>query len=347
MEVVRTLQDSQKIEWSNAPDTQRMTELPTVAESPFSKGLSGEDIRTALIMSSNVISSIGIVLTNKWIFQHHNFTFGTLLTVIHFVTTFLGLEVCLRMGMFVKSAIEVRAILGLCASFCGFVVLTNLSLQYNSVGFYQCAKVMTTPTIVAIQMAFYKTEFSKNIKGALAVVCLGVLIATVTDIELNLLGSVIAAAGVLVTSLYQIWVGTKQKELDVDSMQLLYYQAPISAIGLVPFVPLLDDMQKLRNYDWNVAIVRDIVLSCFLAFVVNISIFGIIGRTSPVVYNVVGYVYPWIANHTSHFKTVLVLVLGFVVFHYPIMFKNVTGILITLAGIILYSKFKLEESGRS
>jgi hypothetical protein len=28
-------------------------------------------------------------------------------------------------------------VLPLCLSFCGFVVLTNLSLQYNSVGFYQ------------------------------------------------------------------------------------------------------------------------------------------------------------------------------------------------------------------
>jgi solute carrier family 35 protein E3 len=265
-----------------------MTNLPT-SSMPFGKGLSGEDLKTSVIMASNVVSSIGIVLTNKWIFQHHKFTFGTLLTVVHFITTFGGLEFCRQLGMFQRKPIDIRAILGLCASFCGFVVLTNLSLQYNSVGFYQCAKVMTTPVIVAIQMMFYKTEFSMNIKSALAVVCVGVLIATVTDVELNLVGSIIAVAGVLVTSMYQIWVGTKQKDLDVDSMQLLYYQAPISAFGLLFFVPLLDDMTKLRAYEWNIPVIRDILVSCLLAFVVNISIFGIIGRTSPVVYNVVGY----------------------------------------------------------
>jgi solute carrier family 35 protein E3 len=43
--------------------------------------------------------------------------------------------------------------LALC--FCGFVVLTNLSLENNSVGTYQVAKVMTTPCVLLIQYYYY------------------------------------------------------------------------------------------------------------------------------------------------------------------------------------------------
>jgi len=39
--------------------------------------------------------------------------------------------------MFTPKSLPYTAVLALSVSFCGFVVLTNLSLQMNSVGFYQ------------------------------------------------------------------------------------------------------------------------------------------------------------------------------------------------------------------
>jgi len=49
-------------------------------------------------------------------------------------------------------------------TFCGFVVLTNLSLQSNTVGTYQIIKAMTTPMIIVIQTAFYARIFSLPVK---------------------------------------------------------------------------------------------------------------------------------------------------------------------------------------
>ena len=93
--------------------------------------------RNSMYIVLNITSSIGIVLTNKWVFSNEGFSFGTLLTAIHFVFTFLGLVICAKLGIFTPKKIELRKVMPLCLSFCGFVVLTNLSLQYNSVGFYQ------------------------------------------------------------------------------------------------------------------------------------------------------------------------------------------------------------------
>jgi solute carrier family 35 protein E3 len=151
---------------------------------------------------------------------------------------------------------------------------------------------------------------------------LGVCVVSVTDFQLNLIGSLIALSGVFAGSFYQIWVGTKQKELGVNSMQLLYYQSFISMVILTVAVPLIDDAVALYNYQFTTQSVSWILFSAFLAFFVNLSTFLIIGKTSPVTYNMVG-----------HFKLCVILLLGFVIFAYPVDYRQVLGISVTLGGL--------------
>jgi len=290
-------------------------------------------------MSINVFSSISIVLVNKWVYVTYFFNYATFLTLIHFILTFLGLVICEGMNVFESKKINVRDVIPLCLAFCGFVVFTNLSLQYNSVGFYQIMKVMTTPTLVFIQSNYYGETFDSNIKLSLIPICIGVSIVSATDVQLNVIGFFYSVLGVLVTSFYQIWVGTKQKELKVNARQLLYYQAPISALMLIPVIPIFDNIfsgdKPLIDYEMTINAFIFIAVSGVLAFLVNLSIFLVIGRTSPVTYNVVG-----------HFKLCIIIVSGFIVFNYPIDGRNIFGILVTLAGVISYTHFKLEQQSR-
>jgi hypothetical protein len=140
----------------------------------------------------NITASIGIVFLNKWLFVNLKFPFsmwqygtsinkhyadqsvvcaGTTVTFLHFVTTALGLQLCVWYGAYHLSAslplclsaslyvrvcidetqrnafdrarlfkpkpLPTMAIASLSFGFCGFVVLANLSLLLNSVGFYQ------------------------------------------------------------------------------------------------------------------------------------------------------------------------------------------------------------------
>lgn len=92
----------------------------------------------AFWLVANVVAVVGIVTANKLVFGHFKFHFGTLLTVIHFASTSLCLEIGKTFGWIErKSGVSWMKVLPLSIAFCGFVVLTNLSLQYNSVGFYQ------------------------------------------------------------------------------------------------------------------------------------------------------------------------------------------------------------------
>ncbi len=47
------------------------------------------------------------------------------------------------------------------------------------------------------------------------------------------------------------WVGTKQKELGLDSMQLLFNQAPISAIMLLFLIPVFEDPSEILSYPYD------------------------------------------------------------------------------------------------
>jgi len=66
---------------------------------------------------------------------------------------------------------------------------------------------------------------------------------------------------------------------------------------------------------------------------VNFSTFLVIGKTSPVTYQVLG-----------HLKTCLVLGFGYVLLHDPFSWRNIFGILVALVGMILYSYFCTIES---
>ena len=85
----------------------------------------------------NITSAVGIVLINKYIYLHFKFPHGIVLTFYHFLLTGLGLQVLAGLKMFAVKRINILQVLPVSISFCSYVVLTNLSLQYNSGTFYQ------------------------------------------------------------------------------------------------------------------------------------------------------------------------------------------------------------------
>ncbi|XP_055506804.1 solute carrier family 35 member E3 isoform X1 [Leucoraja erinacea] len=289
--------------------------------------------RLVLGLLVNLASSICIVLVNKWIYVQYGFP-NMSLTLVHFVMTALGLWLCQALGLFCPKSLRPSRVLLLALSFCGFVVFTNLSLQNNTIGTYQLAKAMTTPVIIGIQTFYYKKTFSTKIKLTLIPITLGVVLNSYFDVQFNFLGILFATLGILVTSLYQVWVGAKQHELQVNSMQLLYYQAPMSSAILmfvVPFFePVIGDGGIFGN--WSTTALVMVVFSGIIAFLVNLSIYWIIGNTSPVTYNMFG-----------HFKFCITLLGGYILFKDPLSINQGLGILCTLFGILFYTHFKLGE----
>lgn len=144
-----------------------------------------------------------IVLLNKWIYINIGFPNITL-SMIHFTVTFVGLIICEKLDVFCIKSVAAKDMILIATSFCGFVVLTNLSLAHNTVGTYQVAKMLTTPCVIIMQMCFYKKHFSLMVKLTLLPIVLGVVINFYYDLQFNVRGTIYAGLGVLVTSVYQV-----------------------------------------------------------------------------------------------------------------------------------------------
>ncbi len=71
------------------------------------------------------------------VFQTYGFRFTFALTEVHTAFTLLGMLVLARVGMFEIKAIPQAKLAQLAAAYVGYIVLCNLSLKVNTVGFYQ------------------------------------------------------------------------------------------------------------------------------------------------------------------------------------------------------------------
>jgi solute carrier family 35 protein E3 len=290
----------------------------------------------------SVFSSVGIILINKTIMQTYGFKYVFTLTAFHFLFQAVVLEVLGNMGTFQVKRLENRdnvltALVGVAS-----IVFMNFNLRFNSVGFYQMSKLLCIPLMMLIQTKLYGKVFSSKLKFSLLVLLVGVGIAVVTDLEVNLIGTMFGAIAVASTTQFQIWQGTKQTQHGVSSIQLTHsVSMPMFVITALAalFFEVLSSQSVLyhhfkRGEEFKVFVA--IFLSCLLAVSVNISSFTLIGISSPVTYQVVG-----------HMKTVLVLLGGLLFF--PItaslwqLSKNVTGIVIAMAGVFLYGHLKQVE----
>ncbi|KAJ6952972.1 UDP-xylose transporter 3 [Populus alba x Populus x berolinensis] len=254
-------------------------------------------------LSLSVVSSVSIVICNKALISTLGFTFATTLTSWHLLVTFCSLHMALWMKLFEHKPFDARAVMGFGILNGISIGLLNLSLGFNSVGFYQMTKLAIIPCTVLLETLFFRKQFSRSIQLSLTILLMGVGIATVTDLQLNVLGSILSLLAVLTTCVAQIMTNTIQKKFRVSSTQLLYQSCPYQALTLFIVGPFLDGLLTNKNvfaFKYTPLVLFFIVLSCLISVSVNFSTFLVIGKTSPVTYQVLG-----------HLKTCLVLAFGY------------------------------------
>ena len=236
-------------------------------------------------------------------------------------------------GMFKMKSAPIKDILPVAIGSLLSVAFMNLNLSYNSVGFYQLSKLACIPVTLLVQKIAYNQSVSRLVQLTLVPITFGVGFATVYDIDLNFIGTVFATCAVIATALAQIFTNTYQKSLDCNAFQLLHLTSPYITIGMLLMCPFFDDTNKLLNFQYTPHCILRILTSCFFALGVNISNYLVLGRTSPLTYQVLG-----------HLKTVLILILGFVMFNKPIDMRNLIGIMIAMVGVIAYTEVRRRQT---
>ena len=271
---------------------------------------------TAAYTVGSVAFTVSLVLVNKTVFSG-GFAYPMTLSFFHFVFTVIWYQCLAVAGAYTKpppdamSPFEKFKVAAAVFSSIGFM---NLSLNANSVGFYQITKLTIIPVTLAINSFAYGVHTSSKIKVSLVILLSGVGVATVSEVRLRALGVVYGVLAVLTTALCQIWQGSKQKEFGISATQLQAVLAPyMSAQALVVALAteVVGDHSASEYFqaavfggDSEKQQVLGLVLgTCFLALLVNLCSFGLIGNTSAVTFQVVG-----------HAKTCLVLAGGYIFF---------------------------------
>ncbi|KAF2300608.1 hypothetical protein GH714_014472 [Hevea brasiliensis] len=228
------------------------------------------------------------------------------------MVTFCTLHCAQRFNLFESKPIDMKTVM-LFGILNGVSIgLLNLSLGFNSIGFYQMTKLAIIPFTVLLETLFLKKQFSQKIKFSLFLLLVGVGIASVTDLQLNFVGTILSMLAIVTTCVGQI------------------------AAILFVSGPLVDQFLTKKNvfaYKYSSIVLAFIILSCLISVAVNFSTFMVIGKTSPVTYQVLG-----------HLKTCLVLAFGYTLLHDPFAVRNIIGILVAIFGMGLYSYFCSQEN---
>lgn len=217
----------------------------------------------ALWIALNTLATIGVVFMNKQCVPYcrHSTSedFGSyststlsdpqlrksqiMIAAWHFSATFLVLlaSTYRKWRLFKAVRLPVLKILPLSGLFAGFLILNNLSLANNSVGFYQLSKILTTPSVVLINFVLFRKYISQDKLLAVSITCVGVGLVSVESVRTNSFGTVVASAAFILTACYQIWIGKKLVDLEVDAPQLLLNQSATAVCLLIPVSYLFDE----------------------------------------------------------------------------------------------------------
>ena len=153
--------------------------------------------------------------------------------------------------IFQAKKVEVVQILPLSLGMIFQVVLTNTSLAYSSIQFYQIMRVFVTPCVAILNYMLLRIAIPTVAALTLVPVCVGVGVVSYFETAPSTgpqtrgtspIGVVFAFAGVFATSLYTVWVKSYHSVLNCTSMQLLFNQAPVSVLLMLYLIPFSDDV---------------------------------------------------------------------------------------------------------
>lgn len=211
----------------------------------------------------------------------------------------------------------------------------NLNLAHNSVGFYQLSKLVCIPVIITVEYLLYGKFPSVANIIAVTAIALGVAAVGITDVMVDLTGLLVAGVAVLVTSIGQILCSQYQKELECDPMQLLYSTCPLVTVGLLGAIPIFHDVEALMHTRLSPKLLAHVMLSCVCALGINTTNYMVLGKTSALTYQVLG-----------HFKTILVLCVGAILFKYPYESRLLAGTIFALGGVVAYTEINRRSTNK-
>ncbi|KAL2502127.1 Nucleotide/sugar transporter family protein [Forsythia ovata] len=287
----------------------------------------------------NFFVSVSIILMNKLVLVNVGFNYPIFLTFIHYIFSWLIMAFLKALSILSLSSpsktTKYSSLLSLGIVMSLSTGLANVSLKYNSVGFYQMAKIAVTPAIVLAEFTLFQKKISVLKVLALTVVSIGVAVATVTDLQFHFFGACIAVAWIIPSAVNKILWSNLQQQENWTALALMWKTTPITLFFLVMLMPSLDPPGVL-SFDWNLYNSVIIGGSAVLGFLLQWSGALALGETSATTHVVLG-----------QFKTCVILLGGFLLFGSNPGTTSILGAATALVGMSYYTYLNLHSQHQS
>ncbi|KYK55262.1 triose phosphate/3-phosphoglycerate/phosphate translocator [Drechmeria coniospora] len=285
-----------------------------------------------------IVSWIGfsssVILFNKWLLDTLNFRYPVILTTYHLTFSTVVTQLMARWTTMLDGRktvkmtgrVYLRAVVPIGIFFSLSLICGNLTYLYLSVAFIQMLKA-TTPVAVLIS-GWILGVTQPNLRQFLNVsaIVVGVIIASFGEIHFVPIGVAFQIGGIVFEALRLTMVQRLLSSADfkMDPLVSLYYFAPICAVmnGVVALIWEVPRVSMSEVY--NVGFFT-FFLNGFCAFMLNVSVVFLIGKTSAVVLTLCGVL-----------KDIMLVVASMIIWGTEVTAVQFFGYSIALGGMVYY-----------
>ncbi|KAF2835711.1 TPT-domain-containing protein [Patellaria atrata CBS 101060] len=288
----------------------------------------------AVYITTWITLSSSVIIFNKWILDTAGFRFPIFLTTWHLAFATLMTQMLARTTSVLDSRkkvpmtgrIYLRAIVPIGLFFSLSLICGNLTYLYLSVAFIQMLKATTPVAVLLATWGLGVAPPNYKTLGNVSIIVFGVVIASFGEIKFVFIGFMFQLGGIIFEAIRLVMVQRllSSSDFKMDPLVSLYYFAPACAImnGVVCLFVEIPNMNVQQLYDLGAF---TLLANALVAFLLNVSVVFLIGRTSSLVLCLSGVL-----------KDILLVFASMLIFRDPVSLLQAFGYSIALGGLIYY-----------
>lgn len=256
-------------------------------------------IHPAIYVMVWISLSSSVILFNKYILDKDSldFHYPVILTTYHLsfatvMTQLLARYTTLldgRKTVKMTGRVYLRAIVPIGFFFSLSLICGNLTYLYLSVAFIQMLKATTPVAVLIASWALGVSQPNLKVFLNVSVIVVGVVIASIGELKFVVIGVVFQILGIIFEALRLTMVQRllSSAEFKMDPLVSLYYFAPVCA-AMNFAVALVWEIPKVSIDDFYRVGLFTLFLNGLCAFLLNVSVVFLIGKTSSLVMTLCG-----------------------------------------------------------
>lgn len=211
-----------------------------------------------------------------------------------------------------------------------FIILSNLCLKYVPMSTYSITRSLTLFFNIIFSILILKQQISNICIFGCGIVIVGFLVGSFDSSSLGFYGVFAGATSSFFQSIYTVQIKSVSKKIN-DEFQIYWYNAFITSFLAIIPIFIFGEYKaflELSLLDFGEFMIKfgPILISGILNFFLGIIIIWCIHITSPIAYNLTGYV-----------KSGIQTLIGIILNNEELKFSTILGLTMTIGGSAIYS----------